>query len=125
MATQQGTDLVAKAVDVDGMKVLAATLDGADAKVLRETVDQLKARLGSAAVVLASVSGDKVRLVAGVTANGIERVQAGPLVNFVAAQVGGRGGGRPDLAQAGGNEPAALEQALGAVPGWVRSQLGL
>jgi alanyl-tRNA synthetase len=125
LASQQGTDLVAKAVEVDGIKVLAATLEGADAKVLRETVDQLKARLGSAAVVLASVSGDKVRLVAGVTANGTERVQAGPLVNFVAAQVGGRGGGRPDLAQAGGNDPAALEQALGAVPGWVRSQLGV
>jgi len=97
--------------------VLAAKLDGADKKTLLSTMDQLKNKLGNAAVVLASVDGDKISLVAGVT--------AGDLVKSVAEQVGGKGGGRPDMAQAGGNNPAALDGALAAVPDWVKSQLGV
>ncbi len=124
LASQQGSDLAAQAVEIDGLKVLAARLDGADAKALRETVDQLKNKLGSAAVVLAVVDGDKVSLVAGVTKDYTDRVKAGELVNVVAQHVGGRGGGRPDMAQAGGNNPAALDAALQAVPEWVRAQLG-
>jgi alanyl-tRNA synthetase len=111
-------------VDVAGIRVLAAKLDQADAKVLRDTVDQLKGKLGTAAVVLAAVEDGKVRLVAGVSADATKRVQAGPLVNFVAQQVGGKGGGRPDLAQAGGTDPTRLDTALQAVPDWVRQQLG-
>ncbi len=124
LAASQGEDLAAQAVDVNGLKVLAAQVDGVDAKGLRATVDQLKNKLGSAAVVLASVDGDKVSLVAGVTADYVDRIEAGPLANFVAQQVGGRGGGRPDMAQAGGNDPARLEQAIKAVPNWIRERLG-
>lgn len=123
LAAAQGSELVAQALDVNGLRVLAARIDGIDAKGLRETVDQLKQKLGSAVVVLASVAGEKVSLVAGVTPDGTEHVAAGPLVNFVAKQVGGRGGGRPDLAQAGGNNPANLDQALRAVPAWVKEQM--
>jgi alanyl-tRNA synthetase len=86
-------------------------------------VDQLKGRLGSAAVVLAAVDGEKVSLVAGVTGDSTDRIAAGPLVNFVARQVGGRGGGRPDLAQGGGNEPGKVQEAIDSVSGWVREQL--
>jgi len=86
-------------------------------------VDRLKHKLGSAVIVLAAVNGDKVSLVAGVTADGVGRVKAGPLVNFVAEQVGGRGGGRPDLAQAGGNDPSRVDQALRSVTDWVSGQL--
>jgi alanyl-tRNA synthetase len=124
LALSHGDDLAAQAVDMNGLKVLAAKLDGVDAKGLRATVDQLKSKLGSAAVVLASVEGEKVSLVAGVTADYVDRIEAGPLANFVAQQVGGRGGGRPDLAQAGGNDPARLDQAIKAVPNWVRERLG-
>ena len=124
LASSQGSDLAGEAVDVDGIKVLAARLDGADAKTLRETVDQLKNKLGAAAVVLASVNGDKISLVAGVTRAESKRVKAGDLVNQVATQVGGRGGGRPDMAQAGGNQPENLDAALESVVAWVRQQIG-
>ena len=124
LASSTGTDLSAQAVDVNGVKVLAARLDGADAKALRDAVDQLKNKLGSAAVVLAAVEDDKVRLVAGVTKDHMKSLPAGTLVNMVAEQVGGRGGGRPDMAQAGGANPAGLDKALQSVPEWVRAQMG-
>lgn len=119
----QGSELAAQALEVNGLRVLAARIDGVDAKGLRELVDQLKHKLGSAVVVLATVADDKVSLVAGVTPEGTRHIAAGRLVNFVASQVGGRGGGRPDLAQAGGNDPSKLDQALRAVPAWVKEQL--
>jgi alanyl-tRNA synthetase len=123
LASSQGDDLVAQAVDVKGLRVLAARLDGADAKALRETMDQLKNKLKSAAIVLAAVEGGKVQLAAGVTADAVGRIKAGELVNFVAQQVGGKGGGKPDLAMAGGSDAAALPQALAAVAGWVGERL--
>ena len=123
LASSQGSDLASQAVDVDGIMVLAANLEGADPKSLRETVDQLKNKLGSAAIVLAAVSGDKISLVAGVTKDCTSRVKAGDLVNVVATRVGGKGGGRPDMAQAGGNNPAELVSALQSVPDWVQQQL--
>jgi alanyl-tRNA synthetase len=110
-------------VDVDGIKVLAARLDGVDAKTLREAVDRYKEQLKAAAIVLATVEDDKVRLVAGVTAGETARIKAGDLVNMVARQVGGKGGGRPDLAQAGGTDPTHLDAALRSAPEWVRAQL--
>ncbi len=119
MAAGQGDDLLTQAVDVNGIKVLAAILDGADVARLRETVDRLKDKLKSAAIVLASVADGKVNLIAGVTANATSRVKAGELVNFVAQQVGGKGGGRADMAQAGGTDPSALAHALGGVAAWV------
>jgi len=124
LASSQGGDLASQAVEVDGIKVLAARLEGGDAKSLRDTVDQLKNKLGAAAVVLAAVDGDKVSLVAGVTKGETKRIRAGDLVNNVAQQVGGKGGGRPDMAQAGGKDPSGLDAALQAVPDWVRAQLG-
>ena len=123
VAASRGDDLAAQAVDIDGLKVLAAKIDGADPKALRETVDRLKNRLGSAAVVLATVNAGKVALVAGVTKDSTDRIEAGRLANHVARQVGGRGGGRPELAQAGGNDPSRVDQAIGSVQGWVREQL--
>ncbi len=123
LASQAGGDLADSAVDVDGIRVVASTLEGGDAKSLRDTVDQLKNKLGSAAVVLAAVDGGKVRLVAGVTSDLTDRVKAGELVNVVAQQVGGKGGGRPDMAQAGGSEPDGLPAAMKSVPDWVRQQL--
>jgi alanyl-tRNA synthetase len=123
LASSQGTDLASQAVEVAGLKVLAAKLEGADAKMLRETVDQLKNKLGSAAVVLASVADSKVSLVAGVTANFTAQIKAGDLVNAVAKQVGGKGGGRPDMAQAGGNDPEGLDLALKSVPDWIQQHL--
>jgi len=119
MASSQGSDLASQAVEINGIKVLAARLDGADTQVLRDTLDQLKNKLGSAAVVLATVDGDKVSIVAGVTKDQTGQLKAGELVNFVASQVGGKGGGRPDMAQAGGNQPEHLDEALASVPGWV------
>jgi alanyl-tRNA synthetase len=119
MASSQGSDLASQAVEVNGIKVLAARLDGADSQVLRDTLDQLKNKLGSAAVVLATVNGDKVSIVAGVTKDRTGQLKAGELVNFVASQVGGKGGGRPDMAQAGGNQPEHLDAALESVTGWV------
>jgi alanyl-tRNA synthetase len=123
LASSQGTDLAAQALEVDGIKVLAARLDGADNKVLRDTLDQLKNKLGSAAVVLGAVNGDKVSLVAGVTKDRTAQIKAGELVNAVALQVGGKGGGRPDMAQAGGTQPEHLDTALQSVADWVRGQL--
>ncbi|QGZ41609.1 alanyl-tRNA synthetase [Pseudoduganella flava] len=123
LASGQGDELATQAVDVKGIKVLAATLDGADVAALRETMDKLKDKLKTAAIVLASVSGDKVSLIAGVTADSIGKVKAGELVNFVAQQVGGKGGGRPDMAQAGGTNPAGLPAALEGVKGWVEQRL--
>jgi alanyl-tRNA synthetase len=124
LASSQGSDLAAQAIDVNGIKVLAARLDGADTRVLRETLDQLKNKLGSAAVVLGTVSGDnKVSIIAGVTRDQTDRLKAGDLVNSVASQVGGKGGGRPDMAQAGGNQPENLDAALESVTGWVQERL--
>ncbi len=119
LASGQGDELLARAVDVNGIKVLAATLDGADVATLRETMDKLKDKLGTAAIVLSSVVDGKVSLIAGVTANATSKVKAGELVNFVAQQVGGKGGGRPDMAQAGGTDPSGLPQALAGVAAWV------
>jgi alanyl-tRNA synthetase len=124
LAASQGDDLALQAVDVAGIKVLAARLEGADARVLRETIDQLKSRLGSAAIVLASVEGGKVSLIAGVTQDATARVKAGDLVNHVAQQVGGKGGGRADMAQAGGTQPDRLPAALAGVADWVASKAG-
>jgi alanyl-tRNA synthetase len=124
LASGQGSDLAANAVDIGGVKVVATRVEGADAGALRNAVDQLKARLKSAVIVLASVGeGDKIVLVAGVTADQIIRVKAGDVVGAVAAQVGGRGGGRPDFAQAGGNNPAALDAALASVAAFVSARL--
>jgi alanyl-tRNA synthetase len=119
LASAQGDELLAQAVDVKGLKVLAATLAGADARTLRDTLDKLKDKLKTAAIVLATVEGDKVQLAAGVTADSVGRVKAGELVNFVASQVGGKGGGKPDMAMAGGTEPAKLPLALASVAAWV------
>ncbi|CAM2178044.1 MULTISPECIES: alanine--tRNA ligase [Burkholderia cepacia complex] len=123
LASSQGDELAQQAVEIGGVYVLAATLDGADAKTLRETVDKLKDKLKSAAIVLAAVEGGKVSLIAGVTPDASKKVKAGELVNFVAQQVGGKGGGRPDMAQAGGTEPANLPGALAGVKGWVEERL--
>jgi alanyl-tRNA synthetase len=122
LASAQGDELVAQAVDINGMKVLAAVLQGADAKVLRDTVDKLKDKLKSAAIVLAAVDGAKVQLAAGVTADRMGKVKAGELVNFVASQVGGKGGGKPDMAMAGGTDPSGLPAALAGVVDWVRER---
>ena len=119
LASSQGDELVNQAVDVKGLKVLAARLDGADARTLRETMDKLKDKLKTAVIVLATVEGDKVQLAAGVTQDATSKVKAGELVNFVAQQVGGKGGGKPDMAMAGGTNPAALAAALQGVQGWV------
>ncbi|MGZ8956084.1 MAG: DHHA1 domain-containing protein, partial [Methylovulum sp.] len=125
LASSAGDELTAKAVEIGGVKVLAAKLNDVDPKALRDMVDQLKNKLGSAAVVLAVAEGDKVSLVAGVSKDQMGQIKAGDLVNFVATQVGGKGGGKPDLAQAGGNNPAALAGALAEVPAWVQAKLGL
>ncbi len=123
LASAQGDELLNQAQDIKGVKVLAALLPGADAAVLRETLDKLKDKLKSAAIVLASVTDDKVSLIAGVTADQTGKVKAGELVNMVAMQVGGKGGGRPDMAQAGGTQPAHLAAALASVPAWVQGKL--
>ncbi len=125
LASGQGTDLSASARDIAGVKLVAAQVDGADAGALRNAVDQLKDKLKSAVIVLASVDAtNKITLVAGVTADQTGKVKAGELVGNVAGQVGGKGGGRPDFAQAGGNNPAALGAALASVEGFVRAKLG-
>jgi len=124
MASSQGDDLIGKAVDVKGIKVLAATLEGADVTALRETMDKLKDKLKTAAIVLAAVNDGKVSLIAGVTADSTSKVKAGDLVNFVAQQVGGKGGGRPDMAQAGGTDPSGLPNALAGVADWIGAKLG-
>ncbi|HOB67856.1 alanine--tRNA ligase, partial [Ottowia sp.] len=119
LASSQGDELVNQAVDVNGLKVLAARLEGADAKTLRETLDKLKDKLKTAAIVLAAVDGDKVQLAAGVTKDAVGKVKAGELVNFVASQVGGKGGGKPDMAMAGGTDASGLPKALQSVQAWV------
>ena len=124
LAAAAGSDLAGQAVEVAGIRVLAAKIDGADVKTLRETLDQLKNRLGQAAIVLATERDGKAVLVAGVTRGETDRIKAGELVNFVAGQVGGKGGGRPDMAQAGGSQPEKLPEALAAVPDWVAQKLG-
>jgi alanyl-tRNA synthetase len=124
LASGQGGDLSSSAVDVAGVKVVATRVDGADAPALRDAVDQLKNKLRSAAIVLASVQEPgKVVLIAGVTQDQIGKVRAGDLVNVVAQKVGGRGGGRPDMAQAGGNDPTKLDEALAEVAPWVQARL--
>jgi len=123
LASGQGGDLSAQAKDIKGVKVLAARVDGADSKTLRDTLDKLKDKLGNAAIVLAAVQDGKVLLIAGVTKDLTSKVPAGELVNQVALRVGGKGGGRPDMAQAGGTDPTHLDAALAAVPGWVEGRL--
>jgi len=123
LAHAQGSDLSSQAIDIEGIKVIAAQLDHLDAKQLRSTLDQLKNKLAPAAIVLATVKENKIALIAGVTPELTERLKANDLVNHVAQQVGGKGGGRADMAQAGGNNPAPLPQALTSVPEWVREQL--
>ena len=124
LASSAGSDLAASAVDINGVKLLAANLDEADPKSLRDTMDHLKNKLGSAVILLATISGGKVSLVAGVTKDQISKIKAGDLVKMVAEQVGGKGGGRPDMAQAGGSNPDALPQALDSVLPWVTQRLG-
>ncbi len=124
LASSQGSDLAGQAIEVGGVKVLAANLEGVDPKALRDTLDQLKNKLGSAAIVLATVQGDKISLVAGVTKDLTDRLQAGKLLQEVAQQVGGKGGGRPDMAQGGGTEPDKLPAALAGVAGWIGRQMG-
>ena len=123
LASAQGDDLLSAALDVKGVKVLAARLEGADAKTLRDTMDKLKDKLKSAVIVLASVDGEKVQIAAGVTPDCVGRVKAGELANHVASQVGGKGGGKPDMAMAGGTEPASLGAALDSVASWVTARL--
>ena len=123
LAASQGGDLVGQAREIAGIKVLAARLDGADPKGLRDTVDQLKNKLGTAAIVLAAVNDGKIALVAGVSSDATDRVKAGDLLKHVAQQVGGKGGGRPDLAQGGGSQPGALDGALASVTQWVEQRL--
>jgi len=123
LASSQGDELMLQAVDVNGIKVLAARLEGADAKTLRETMDKLKDKLKTAVIVLAAVEGDKVQIAAGVTADSTGKVKAGELVNFVAQQVGGKGGGKADMAMAGGTEPAKIDAALASVQAWVTERV--
>ncbi|MDB4575930.1 alanine--tRNA ligase, partial [bacterium] len=123
MASQAGSDLSSQAEEIGGVKILTAHLDGADSDTLRDTLDQLKNKLGSAAIVLASSDGGKVKLIAGVTKELSKTIKAGDLVNIAAAEVGGKGGGRPDMAQAGGSKPEAIPQALDAAKSWLQEQL--
>ena len=123
LASSAGSDLAASATEIGSIKVLAADLEGADVKSLRDTVDQLKNKLGSAAIILATVEGEKITLIAGVTKDVTDKIRAGDLVSHVAAQVGGKGGGRPDMAQGGGSEPQKLTAALDSVTNWVASKL--
>jgi alanyl-tRNA synthetase len=123
LASSAGSDLASSAQDISGIKVLASTIDGADSKSLRDTVDQLKNKLGTAAVILSAVDGDRITLIAGVTKNLTDKVKAGELVGHVAAQVGGKGGGRPDMAQGGGNQPENLAAALKSVTNWISEKL--
>jgi alanyl-tRNA synthetase len=123
LANAQSSELTDNVVQIKGINVLAAKLDGVDAKGLRDAMDQLKSKLGSCAIVLAVVNENKVSLAAGVSKDSVNRIKAGDLVNSVASQIGGKGGGRPDMAMAGGNQPENLEKALSAVPSWVENQL--
>lgn len=124
LASSAGGELANQAVEIDGIKVLAIKLDDVEPKAMGDVLDQLKNKLGSAAIVLAAVNNGKVNLIAGVSKDQIARLKAGDLVNSVATQVGGKGGGRPDMARAGGSNPEKLEAALEQVPDWVREQIG-
>ncbi len=124
LAAAAGSDLAGQAVDVAGVKLLAARLTGVDPKALRGMVDQLKSKLPGAVILLAAVADDKISLVAGVSAELTARVKAGDLVGFVAAQVGGKGGGRPDMAMGGGTEVASLDGALAGVQAWLAERVG-
>jgi alanyl-tRNA synthetase len=124
LITGKGADHSASVQEIAGIKVLATRMDGADAKTLRDAVDKFKDKLQSAVIVLGSVTGGKVHLAAGVTKDNIGKIRAGDLIKPVAARVGGKGGGRPDFAQAGGTDVAALDEALESVAGWVAEQLG-
>ena len=123
LASSQSDDLATKAIDIAGIKVLVATLEGADTNTLRETMDKLKNKLQSAAVVLATVNGEKVSIAAGVTNDVIAKFKAGDLVNHVASQVGGKGGGKPDMAMAGGTDASQLPKALASVEAWVKDKI--
>jgi alanyl-tRNA synthetase len=123
LASAQGDELLTSAIEINGVKLLAAKLEGADAKTLRETMDKLKDKLKTAVIVLATVDGDKVQLAVGVTTDTTGKVKAGELVNYLAAQVGGKGGGKADMAMAGGTEPAKLAGALASVQAWVTAKL--
>ena len=123
LASSQGDELMTQAVDINGVKVLAARLEGTDSKTLRDTLDKLKDKLKTAVIVLAAVDGDKVQIAAGVTADTTGKVKAGELVNFVASQVGGKGGGKADMAMAGGTDASQLPAALASVLGWVTAKL--
>ncbi|HRB21989.1 MAG TPA: DHHA1 domain-containing protein, partial [Nitrosomonas sp.] len=123
LASSQGDDLVAQAQEIKGIKVLAANVENADAKTLRETLDQLKDKLKTCVIVLSTVEDGKITLIAGISADLISQIKAGELVNFVAQQVGGKGGGRPDMAQAGGTQPEQLPAALSSVVDWVGKKL--
>ncbi len=124
LASAAGDSLIAQAIDVLGIKVLAVKLNDVDSKALRDLADQLKNKLGSCAIVLSVVEGDKVSLIAVVSKDYVGKIKAGDMVNFVATQVGGKGGGKPDLAMAGGNNPSGLSEALAGVPAWIQAQLG-
>jgi alanyl-tRNA synthetase len=122
LASSGSDSLLQNVEEINGIKLLASRMDDIDASDLRDSVDHLKNRLGSGVVVLASVDGEKIRIAVGVSKDLTPRIKAGNLVNFVASQVGGRGGGRPDFAQAGGNRPELLDQALSSVSAWVVDQ---
>jgi alanyl-tRNA synthetase len=123
LASAQGDELLTQAIDLQGVKFLSAHLQGADTKTLRETMDKLKDKLKTAVIVLGTVEGDKVQIAVGVTPDTTAKVKAGELVNFLAAQVGGKGGGKPDMAMAGGTEPAHLAAALASAQAWVSAKL--
>jgi alanyl-tRNA synthetase len=123
LASFQGDELLTQAVDVQGVKLLVAKLEGADAKTLRDTMDKLKDKIQTAVIVLAAVDGEKVNIAAGVTSDTVGKVKAGELANFVAQQVGGKGGGKPDMAMAGGTNAPALPAALASVQAWVTERL--
>ncbi|MGV0960703.1 MAG: alanine--tRNA ligase [Limnohabitans sp.] len=123
LASAQGDELAKQAVDIKGIKLLVATLEGADAKTLRDTMDKLKDKIKTAVIVLTAVDGEKVQIAAGVTADTVGKVKAGELASFVAAQVGGKGGGKPDMAMAGGTQSAALPAALASVQAWVTQRV--
>ena len=123
LASSAGSDLAGSAVEVAGLKVVACELEGADRKALMETADQLKNKLGEGVVVLASVDDGKVTLVAGVTKSATSRIKAGDLMKHLSSLVDGKGGGRPDMAQGGGNDPSKLAEALAGVPEWVEKNI--
>jgi alanyl-tRNA synthetase len=123
LAGAAGSDVSSEAIDIRGVKLLAKTVDGLNAKTLRDTADQLKNKLGSSIVVLATVEDDKISIVVGVSKDLVSKVKAGELVNMVAMQIGGKGGGRPDMAMAGGSDVGALPQALASIEAWVADRV--